>query len=174
MEKATVIALLEKYFEAGTTVGEEKELAEFFRRQNDLDPDLAPYRELFGYFEQEAQVSAGADLEDRILRRIGLSGSPARSARTFHLGFIAAAASIGVIVASLFLLTPGERPGGDAAGGRVSGPGPSRAQVSPAMTSTTIRDTYDDPERALAAVRHALLIASAHLNEGRRSITGPK
>jgi len=167
MEKATVIALLEKYFEAGTTVAEEKVLAEYFRGQNDIDPDLAPYRDLFLYFGQEAEVNAGPGFENRILQHVGLSGSPglhgsqglhgpASSVRTFRLGFIAAAAAICAIVAGLFLVTPAVR------------------QAPPVVVATTITDTYDNPEQALAAVRHALLIASTHLNESRRSITGLK
>jgi hypothetical protein len=152
MEKATVIALLEKYWQAETTLGEEKALAEYFRRQP--DPDLESYRDLFLYFGREAQVSAGPDFENRILQRVHLAARPARK---FHLGFIAAAASICAIVAGLFLLTPRER-------------NPGIASAAP----MAIADTYNDPEQALAAVRHALLVASTHLNEGRRSIIGPK
>jgi hypothetical protein len=166
MEKATVIALLEKYFEAGTSVAEEKALAEYFRRQDDFDPDLTPYRDVFLYFGQEAQVNAGPDFESRILEHVGLARRSARAAKTFHLGFIAAAASICAIVASLFLLMPAGRQGANGVAPIKQAPG--------AIATTTIRDTYEDPAQALAAVRHALLIASTHLNEGRRSITGPK
>jgi len=49
-----------------------------------------------------------------------------------------------------------------------------RAGEAPRITSginpqaaVAIKDTYDDPEKALAAVRHALLIASTHMNEGK-------
>ena len=151
MEKSTVIGLLEKYFQAETTLAEEKALAEYF--EDVVDPELAPYQEMFRYFGQESEVTAGPAFGERILQRVGLS---ARPARRFHLGFIAAAASICAIVAGLFWMTPGDR------------------KTTPAVAVTTIHDTYDDPEQALAAVRHALLIASTHLNEGRRSITGDK
>lgn len=186
MEKATVTALLEKYFEAGTTLAEEKALAEYFRLAGELDPELAPYRDLFQYFVEESEVSAGPDLEERILQRVGLSVQQAglsirqvdlsvqqarfsaRPARRFHLGFIMAAASIVAIAAGLFWLTPGGRQA--TSGGRQTIPGDRQTIVA----STSIHDTYDDPEQALAAVRHALLVASTHLNEGRRSITGDK
>ena len=164
MEKATVVELLEKYFEAGTTVAEERALAEYFRRQDDLDPDLAPYRDLFLYFGEETLVTAGPDFESRILQCVGLSGAPVRPARTFDGGFLAAAACITAIVACIFLLAP--------EGGKHTGF--STAQAPVVTAPATIGDTYKDPKQALAAVRHALLIASTHLNEGRRSITGPK
>lgn len=152
MEKAMIKALLEKYWQAETTLEEEKVLADYFR--DDPDPELAPYRDLFLYFAQEAQVTAGPDLETRILQKVGLA---ARPVRTYRLGFIAAAAAIGAIVAGFFLLTPRRTHRGAAT-----------------VASVTIKDTYDDPEQAMAAVRHALLVASTHLNEGRESLTGSK
>ena len=103
MEKATVIQLLEKYWQAETTIAEEKMLADYFRGHEDPGPELAPYRDLFAYFGQEAQVTAGPDFGTRILERVGLSmrsepsmrpGLTVRSGRTFRLGFIAAAAVI--------------------------------------------------------------------------------
>jgi len=35
------------------------------------------------------------------------------------------------------------------------------------VTTAAIKDTYDDPQQALAAIRHALLSASARMNEGK-------
>jgi hypothetical protein len=173
MEKITIIALLEKYWQAGTTIAEEKMLADYFRTADDLDPELAPYRDLFLYFEQETQVRPEPGFEERILERVGL-----RTQRRpiFRIGFIAAAASICAIVAGLMLLTPhaDERPPAIAS---TTYPGQAIAStVRPRQTipSTAIQDTYEDPEQALAAVRHALLVASTHLNEGRRSLTGAK
>src|SRR5579871_642567 len=149
MEKATIIALLAKYWQAETTVEEEKSLAAWFHGQapGTLDPDLEPYAALFTYFEEETRVSPGPDFESRILRRV----TPVRN---FRLGLIAAAAAVLVLVASLFLITPDN---------------PTRQ--TPKLATATITDTYTDPEQALAAVRHALLIASVHLNEGRKQIT---
>jgi hypothetical protein len=162
MEKALIIALLEKYFQAETTVEEEAEIAAWFRVHD--DPELAAYKDLFGYFGQEAKVTAGPDLGRRILEIIdpspviGMNDDAARkgSGRSFRMGFAAAAAVIAALAAGLFLLTP-----------RQSSPVPK-------MASVTIQDTYEDPQQALEAVRHALLVASAHLNEGRRPFTGPK
>ncbi|HXB95622.1 MAG TPA: hypothetical protein VNU70_10700 [Puia sp.] len=172
MEKAMIKALLEKYFQAETSIEEEAALAAWFREADDSDPELAAYKDLFSYFEQEAQVTAGPDLGRRILERVGMADGATQSIgisdaspvigmnvpprRSFRIGLAAAAAVIAVLTTGLFLLTP-----------------PQRSPV-PKVASVTIQDTYDDPQQALAAVRHALLVASAHLNEGRRPFTGPK
>src|ERR1700744_796786 len=72
MEKATVMALLEKYWQAQTTVGEEQALAAYFQG-NQVDPDLLLYSDLFAYFSEEAEVTAGSDFGERILERLGLA-----------------------------------------------------------------------------------------------------
>jgi hypothetical protein len=136
MEKAIVRALLEKYWQAETTLEEERQLAEYFKTAGG-DEELGAYSALFGYFEEEGNVVASPDLEARILRTI----TPVRH---FSWSMVAAAAAILIVVGSLFLLTPVKRGG--------------------------VTDTYDNPEQALAAVRHALLIASNHLNEGKQII----
>lgn len=148
MEKATIEALLEKYFAAETSVEEEQMLAAYFKGPS-VDPDWLAYADLFAYFEEESQVSPGPDFESRILQAV----SPVRS---FQWGMFSAAAAVLVIVAGLFLF------------------GPSGNSTRPTITHpaiATINDTYDNPEQALAAVRHALLVASIHLNEGQKQIS---
>jgi hypothetical protein len=179
MEKATVIALLEKYWQAETTIAEEQALAAYFQGP-DVDPELQGYGDLFSYFHEEAQISAGPGFGNRILQRLGLpldeeetpaagafetSGAPVAgraevpvvpmTRRPFRWGVAGAAAAIVLVVAGLFLLEPvGHR--------------------TMLADKSAITDTYDDPEQALAAVRHALLVVSKNLNQGRREITGSR
>lgn len=184
MEKFQVIALLEKYWQAETTIAEEEALTAYFRGAH-VDPELAAYREMFSYFHEEAQVSAGPDFGNRILQRLGLPPDGDETAHTretpvipmtrqaFRWGVVGAAAAILLIVASLFLLGPGGQPT-ILADSRLAG------RTQPGMTMpenrvagrTDIADTYDDPDQALAAVRHALLVVSRNLNQSRREITG--
>jgi hypothetical protein len=162
MEKMTVIALLDKYWQAETTLGEEKALAEYFRGAS-IDPELEQYREVFAFFEAEAQVMASPGLGDRILRHIGIADeAPVRRIRSFGGGLLAAAAVIAAVVIGLFVLTPAQERG--------VGAGSALATVR----HGGIQDTYDDPEQALAVVRHALLVASTHLNESRQELTGDR
>jgi len=143
METAIIRTLLEKYWQAETTVEEERILAAYFKGSH-LDPHLRPYADLFAYFEEESRVSPGPDLESRILQAI----TPMRH---FRWGMTAAAAAVLIAVAGLFLFEP--------------------AKPTARPATAKIVDTYDNPEQALAAVRHALLIASVHLSEGRKQIS---
>jgi hypothetical protein len=169
MEKITVIALLDKYWQAETTLEEEKALADYFRGPA-VDPELATYSEIFVYFDEEASVVPSPDLGDRILQHIGIASDnsaiePGRKTvviRPFGTGLLSAAAVIAALIAGLFLLTPSQQ---------------HSSAVDAGTSLATIRhgaiqDTYDDPEQALAAVRGALLVASTHLNEGRQELTG--
>lgn len=169
MEKATVKALLEKYWQAETTVEEEKALAAWFRDNPDADPELESSRALFAWIDEESQVTPGEDFEARILQAItaGQTDQPLQAdqlmpVRYFHGGLIAAAASVCILVAGLFLLQP--EPG--------SPPADAGTASAADRSVAVIRDTYDDPQQALAAVRRALLVASVHLNEGRNQISG--
>lgn len=149
MEKAMIIGLLEKYWQAETTIEEERTLAAWFKAQppGSLDPDLEQYAALFAYFDGESRVTPGPGFESRILQAI----TPVRH---FQGGLIAAAATVLTVVATLILTQPAKHP-----------------TAQPVAKTTQFTDTYSDPEQALAAVRHALLIASVHLNEGRKQIT---
>jgi hypothetical protein len=137
--------LLEKYFLAETTLEEEKVLADYFRA-GEVGAELAQYAAFFEYIDEEKQVSPGEDFEERILERVGL----AAPVRRLRFGYAAAAAVL-LCVSSLFLVV------------RLS-----RERVDKAPTAAiAIKDTYDDPEKALEAVRRALLVASTHMNEGK-------
>jgi hypothetical protein len=174
MEKMTVLHLLDRYWQAETSLEEEKALADYFRSSL-VDPELEPYREVFAYFDEEAHVMAAPDFGDRILQHIGIaSDSPAAAQdrpantpgrkpaviRPFGTGLLSAAAVIAALVIGLFLLTPPRQPAADAGNALAT------------IRHGAVQDTYDDPERALAVVRHALLVASTHLNEGRQELTG--
>ena len=155
--------LLEKYFLAETTLEEEKVLADYFRA-GEVDAELLQYAPFFEYIEEEKQVSPGEDFEERILARLGLAhgmGSVAAAAeeesvpvlapvRRLRFGYATAAAVL-LCVCSLFLVVRLSR---------------DRVDEVP-RAAVAIKDTYDDPEKALAAVRRALLVASVHMNEGK-------
>jgi hypothetical protein len=167
MEQVEIKALLDKYWQAETSLEEERQLADYFRRP-EIDPALEPLRSLFEWRAEEAELTPGEDFDRRMLERITrhapsigqppVQATPVRHLRSPSIGYAAAAAIILCICISFFL--------------RVSSPGPDRSVVT--ATSTLphaaiheIKDTYDDPQQALAAVRHALLIASNGISKGR-------
>lgn len=79
MELKLVEQLLEKYFQAETTIAEEKELKAYFS-SNDVAPHLAKYQALFGYFEtqKETQFEQKLPLQPRkqnAVKWIGIAAS---------------------------------------------------------------------------------------------------
>lgn len=173
MEQTEIRVLLEKYWQAETTVEEERVLAEYFQRA-EIAADLEPMRGLFEWREEEAGLVPGADFDSRMLRRIGEMegslesgslgsassgsgslGSGGRVIRGFSFRFAAAAAII--LCLGIGLLIPLISPE----------PGVWVSRASSEKMRIIEKDTYTDPNRALAAVRQALLVASARINEGK-------
>lgn len=150
MEHEKIKALLEKYWRAETTLEEEKVIADYFRG-GDIDVELSPFAPFFEYVEEEKQVMPGEDFEARLLAHVGLRAP----VRKLNFSYVAAAALV-VCVCSVFLVV--RLPNGSGAG---------EAGVAGGVAAVSIKDTYDDPEQALAAVRRALLVASVHMNEGK-------
>lgn len=149
-----IAALLEKYWEAETTVEEEAKLSAYFRG-SEVPAEWASYREVFGYFAEEAELTVSADFDKRMLERIaaedaGLGpvtgGAAPAPAVLRHAPWWAAAA---VILLSV--------------GGALMFKGDVHVKAPTAM----IEDTYDDPAEALAAVKMALAKVGRHMNEGK-------
>jgi hypothetical protein len=136
MEQERIAQLLEKYWQAETTVEEEKMLAEYFRG-TDLPSEWEPYREIFSWYEEEKQVKPGEGLEKRIMEQL-------RPRPRLHGAWWAAAAVI-IVGLGVSLLVREAPPAG-------------------------VKDTYNDPQQALAAVQKALLVASRNMNKGLRPL----
>jgi hypothetical protein len=161
MEHAMIRDLLEKYWAASTTVEEEKTLAEYFR-QATIAPDLEPYRDVFGYFGMESELKAGPGLETRILENIRELEQGTKSIRILRRqsGWWAAAAAL-ILGLGLYLLTPSSHPSVVPVGQTIA-----RQDLPPAPTE--VKDTYEDPRQALAAIRNALFKVSGKMNKGRK------
>ena len=164
MTQSEIKALLEKYWQAETTLEEERQLAEYFRRP-DIDPELASFRPMFDWLEEESQLTPDEGFDSRMLQRIGSEqhigsaeqrSAPTRSIRPAFSYAVAAAVILCMAISFLVSIGPGNKPS------------PATAITVPSTPrETQIKDTYDDPQKALAAVRHALLIASVRINQGR-------
>lgn len=193
MEHATVKALLERYWLAETTVEEEKKLADYFRSPG-VSPDLEPFRYLFSFFDGEALPSLGDDFENRVLDRMLRPASsqsafpvvplpsafPTRARqpaliRSFQTrnGWMAAAALI--LAVSLFLVVPSKAPdhagsssaGSSSAGSPFAGSRSLYGSHSGADPVANLKDTYEDPRQALAAIQKALLTVSHNMDLGK-------
>ena len=76
----TIEKLLEKYFEASTTVAEEKELRDYFA-QDQVAPDLEQYRPMFNYFSIAK--------EEQFTKQV-----PLNTRKKINYGWISAAAAV--------------------------------------------------------------------------------
>lgn len=142
--------MLDKYFQAETSVEEERVLAEYFRgAHEDLPAEWEPYRRLFGYYEEESHVGVSEGFDRKVLERI----TPARGggAVVRHFPWWMAAAVILLSFGSIFLFAPQEK-------------------TREIAVQHEVTDTFEDPEQALAAIQKALFRAGKGLNTG-RSIT---
>lgn len=139
MEREQVALLLEKYWQVETTVEEEQMLAEYFRGEG-VPPEWETYRDIFSFYGQEQEVKPGEGLEERIMERV-------RPRPRLRGAWWSAAACI------LLLL-----------GLETFFRGPEERHVEQGVAA--VKDTYDDPQQALAAVQKALLVASRNMNKG--------
>jgi len=180
MEHAVIAALLEKYWSAETTVEEEKTLAAYFT-QPSIDPELEPYRDLFGWYAEEATLAPSQDLESRILESIRQAdsaqhGNPVTQSELSALApvrplyrhaFRYAAAAVVLIGLGIYLIVqPAGDTGTSTPGGSI--PSPIAQTDNHAVGTAAITDTYDDPQAALAAIRKALFTASVKMNKGKK------
>ncbi|HEY4207103.1 MAG TPA: hypothetical protein VGM31_09830 [Puia sp.] len=140
MEREQVVQLMEKYWEAETTVEEERMLLEYFRG-GEVPSEWEPYRDIFLYYEDEKGIKPGAELEQRIMEQV--------QPRLRLRGAWWAAAAVIMLLLGLEPLLRS----------------PVKAPVQ-RQAVAVVKDTYSDPHQALAAVQKALLVASRNMNKG--------
>jgi hypothetical protein len=158
MKRESIAALLERYWQAESTVEEERALAAYFREHNDVPPEWEPYKEIFSFFAEEAEVKAGEDLEEKILEHIRPLPAmpPAHANPRLRIAWWAAAAVIILVAGSVPLLQPAPEPAAP----------PVTQYATRSQKDVPVKDTYDDPQQALAAVQSALFKASSKMNKG--------
>lgn len=96
MELRTVEKLLQKYFEAETSIAEENMLREYFT-STDVAPHLEQYKPLFGYFEAEVNQTFEKDL-------------PLKPRKRNVVAWVSVAASV-VLLSGLFFITNNQSAG---------------------------------------------------------------
>ena len=69
MNTTEIKILLDKYFEGETSRDEEKILKDYFTGTH-VDDSLLEYVPVFAFFKAERKINSGADLEDKILKKL--------------------------------------------------------------------------------------------------------
>lgn len=136
--------LLEKYFEAETTIAEEKELKDYFA-SSDVAQHLDQYKPIFGYATQAKQEQfsfAPFGFEPRASATIPLNTKKRKS-----VVWLSIAASVAVLLSvGLFTFNHYNQPVSEDLG------------------------TYDDPEVAFRETQKALALISKSVNKGIESM----
>ena len=185
MEYTAIKALLEKYWAADTTVEEEQLLAAYFR-QSEIAPGLEPYRDLFAWFAEEASLTPGKGLEEKIWEGIRQADNAQQAGPSqadnlpppgprpvpvrplYGKASWMAAAALILLTLGVFLLVPPAKNGENGTGAPAAHlDSPARDPHEVGILADNIQDTYDDPQQALAAIRKALLTASVKMNRGK-------
>lgn len=146
MKHTYIKELLDRYWEADTSLEEEKQLKDYFRGP-DVAPELAPYRSAFAWPDQGLRPSPG--LEEKILDKVRETNRrpPVRS--LYQKGWWYAVAAVAVVCLGIQLIPRAPIP-----------------QPPAVAAVTTMDDTYSDPAQALAAVQKALRTVSSRMNKG--------
>lgn len=143
MEPARIKALLEKYWSAETDEAEERELKEYFAAEGQSDDHAAGA--LFDYFRQEQQVTMDSAFDERLKATVPSKNGILR----LMSPLFKVAAALLVLFSIIYILLPDSK-------------------KAPVVLSE--KDTYNDPEKAYAEARKALLLISHHLNTGKNYI----
>jgi hypothetical protein len=138
MKTSEVKTLLQKYFEAETSLQEENQLKEYFR-QTETAPELEMYREFFDGMTTEAMSERDMVLENEIMDYIleKESGSKSRY-RQMWLTVSGIAASLLIAVSGMLYY----------------------------QQQQSFRDTFTNPDEALAYAQETLQFISSRYNQG--------
>ncbi|RYF97675.1 MAG: hypothetical protein EOO02_20435 [Chitinophagaceae bacterium] len=144
MEPGRIKELLERYWQAETTVQEEAELKEYFKeyvKENEElnDDEAIPF---FKYVEEETNVVLPDDFNEQLQSTILKKGRPVR----FIYPLLKIAAVLLIAFSVIYFFVPNRKP---------------------QTIAFNEADTFDDPQQAYLETRRALLLISNHLNAGK-------
>lgn len=151
MDYSYIDGLLERYWQCSASQEEEQVLRAFFR-QREVPPRLEPYRCLFAYEDLAAEISLGAEFDERVAKMVERPVVKARRIPMSHIlkPFLKAAAAVAIVLTI-----------GNAAQHSFGGDEPA----APDYNYSTYKDTYSDPQVAYDKVSDALREMSVGLRQ---------
>jgi len=69
MDRKDIEILLDRYFEGLSTLREEAQLRDYFSREN-VDPELAPYQNLFRHFQTARKERLSEEFDERLMQQL--------------------------------------------------------------------------------------------------------
>lgn len=147
MNHEAIQQLLDRYFAGETTLQEEAQLRDYFRR-DDVPDALRPYQPMFQFFETERQARLDEQFEERLLQR--LKQRPRPQVRRLRIWVASAAAALVIALAAWWLYP------------QLSAPEPQ--PVAQAIDWSKYEP--ETPEEAYRVLKTSLNMTSSKLNQG--------
>jgi len=138
MDSSQVKILLEKYWQAETSVEEESRLKAYFQRK-DVAEDLEHYRGLFQFFEEEALIELPGEIE--------VPAQKSSTIRNLSTNWIRSVAAAVILALGIYFFIM-----------------PDKENV--AVRDLAYVDTYESPELAYEEAKKALFYLSGKMNKG--------
>jgi len=145
MDSKRIEQLLEKYWNAETSLEEEQELHQFFKGQ-DVPENLKETAELFRYFETEKSRTLNENFDAAVTKLIKKRQGGKMIAMTNWFQIARVAAGVAVIVAAVYLI------------------GHEVRNSSP----TELTDTESDPKLAFEETKKALMMISKNFGKAQQ------
>ena len=146
MTRADIDKLLEKYFQGDTSLEEENELKQYFS-EHKIDPDLAHLKPLFVFFKNEKLVKMP---EQQAVNLRPIAGGKKTGWRRFY-SLAVAAAMLAAFAVGGFLYQKNMAE--------------ERARIA---YEKLHKDSFEDPEKAMAEIQKALALVSRKMNKGKK------
>lgn len=154
MTKEQITTLLDKYWEAETSVEEEKVLKAYFI-SNDVDQSLTHYKGLFGYFVDQGNIEYSKEL---LIPKVDVKIKETKVIKLpFYKNFAAIAAILVFAIASVLVVKYAI---------------PTKEE-KPIDKNSTMAATYieiDDPEEALQYTEDAIKLMAHIFNTGQEKL----
>ena len=147
MEYNRIKGLLEKYWNCETTLEEEAQLRSYFSSE-EIHEDLKAFGPLFQYFGSKSELRISDGFDEKIIHQIE-KGKRSPKQRYLSISYKVAAA----VILLLFFVTIHQR---------------YIAVRDKAVI--VVKDTFEDPEKALEETKKALLLVSEKWNKGKSNI----
>jgi len=147
MDYSSIKDLIEKYWNCETSLEEEAQLRAYFSSK-EVHKDLKVFAPLFHYFRSESELGISDGFDEKVIHQIQKAKRSPKQ-RYLSISYKVAAA----VILLMFFVTIHQR---------------FIAVRDKAVT--VVKDTFDDPEKALEETKKALLLVSEKWNKGKSNI----
>jgi hypothetical protein len=147
MDYKSIKTLLEKYWNCETSLEEETQLRKYFT-SHEIHDDFREFAPLFQYFKSETKVKLSDNFDKKLLKQI--EGRRKTGKQRYLKVYYRVAAAVILI---LFFVTIHQR-----------------FIAVKEKATIVVKDTFEDPEKALEETKKALLLVSEKWNKGKANI----